>query len=159
MYCVIGITMLDIYWNEDTNFCYGSASLTKRGGVFSFHWYLSADNEWVTLKRALKIVAHEICHMFGMRHCVFYHCLMNGAMYSEEEDAKPFSKGVNFSVVSDLFVKALKCAWIWNCWKVQCNEISAWRDKRHCRRWRDVRNDIRVDWMVVKMSGKNWACA
>jgi len=42
------------------------------------------------MKRALKIVTHEFCHMFGMRHCVYYHCLMNGAMEAEEEDKKPF---------------------------------------------------------------------
>jgi len=29
---------------------------------------------------------HEIGHMFGLKHCVYYECLMNGIMSVEEQD-------------------------------------------------------------------------
>lgn len=29
-------------------------------------------------------MAHEITHMFGMKHCIYYDCLMNGTMSAEE---------------------------------------------------------------------------
>ena len=29
-------------------------------------------------------MAHEICHMFGLRHCIYYECLMNGTMSASE---------------------------------------------------------------------------
>ena len=35
------------------------------------------------------VMGHEITHMFGVRHCVFYNCLMNGSNHDEEADRKP----------------------------------------------------------------------
>jgi bacterioferritin len=32
-----------------------------------------------SLRRSCKVLAHEIGHMFGLSHCVFFHCLMNGS--------------------------------------------------------------------------------
>ena len=32
-------------------------------------------------------MAHEIGHMFGLRHCIYYECLMNGLMSAEEQRA------------------------------------------------------------------------
>ena len=29
-------------------------------------------------RRAGKLLVHEICHVFGLEHCIYYHCLMNG---------------------------------------------------------------------------------
>ena len=34
-------------------------------------------------------MAHEITHMFGVRHCVHYKCLMNGSNHLEEAEKKP----------------------------------------------------------------------
>ena len=31
--------------------------------------------EW----RAIKVLTHEISHMFGLKHCVYFTCLMNGS--------------------------------------------------------------------------------
>jgi len=33
-------------------------------------------------------MAHETVHMFGMRHCIYYDCLMNGTMSSDESARK-----------------------------------------------------------------------
>lgn len=32
---------------------------------------------------------HEIGHMFGLKHCIFYSCLMNGSNHLEESKSKP----------------------------------------------------------------------
>jgi len=29
-------------------------------------------------------MAHELGHMFGLTHCVYYNCLMNGSMNGKE---------------------------------------------------------------------------
>jgi archaemetzincin len=34
-------------------------------------------------------MAHEIGHLFGMKHCTFYNCLLNGCNSFEEFDSKP----------------------------------------------------------------------
>jgi predicted Zn-dependent protease len=39
---------------------------------------LSAKSQTEFIRRAGKLIVHEICHVYGLDHCVFYHCLMNG---------------------------------------------------------------------------------
>ena len=34
---------------------------------------------------------HEVSHMFGLKHCVYYKCLMNGSNSIEESAKKPSS--------------------------------------------------------------------
>lgn len=34
-------------------------------------------------------MAHEIGHMFGLRHCIYFSCLMSGSNHLEETNAKP----------------------------------------------------------------------
>lgn len=34
-------------------------------------------------------MVHEIGHLFGMKHCVFHLCIMNGCNHYEEFDSKP----------------------------------------------------------------------
>ena len=31
-----------------------------------------------------KVFSHETCHLLGMQHCTYYHCLMNGVNHLEE---------------------------------------------------------------------------
>jgi archaemetzincin len=38
----------------------------------------------------MAVMGHEITHMFGVRHCVFNKCLMNGSNHLEESNKKPF---------------------------------------------------------------------
>lgn len=35
-----------------------------------------------------KVVNHELCHTFGMRHCIYYTCLMNGSNGYNEASTK-----------------------------------------------------------------------
>jgi len=83
-YGVMAMTMCDLYPKPEWNFVYGLARLQQRVGVFSFvrhtpsqrarRDYLGAQ----LLHRALKTLLHEIGHMFGLKHCTWYNCLMRG---------------------------------------------------------------------------------
>ena len=39
----------------------------------------------------MKTACHEICHVFGITHCPYYECLMNGSNLINEADRKPFA--------------------------------------------------------------------
>ena len=43
----------------------------------------------VAQRRASKVLTHEMGHMFGIYHCVFYECIMNGSNHLGETDARP----------------------------------------------------------------------
>ena len=40
------------------------------------------------LKRSLKVMAHELCHTFGMKHCIYFCCLMQGSNHAVEAEKK-----------------------------------------------------------------------
>ena len=49
----------------------------------------SADSRMLMLRRSLNVLARETCHMFGIEHCVWFRCLMNGSNHLAESDARP----------------------------------------------------------------------
>jgi archaemetzincin len=69
------------------NYVFGLALIDQRAGIHSLHRY--GTNEAQLRRRALKVAAHELGHMFGMEHCVFYKCVMNGSNSIEELDSEP----------------------------------------------------------------------
>lgn len=69
------------------NFVFGEALLEERAGIYSLRRYGRASP--MLLRRALKLSAHEIGHMFGLKHCVFYECVMNGVNSLVEMDRSP----------------------------------------------------------------------
>jgi len=93
-YCMLAVTMCDLYPREEWNFVYGLARLFARVGIFSFvrHTpFQQADEAWLgaqLLHRATKTMLHEIGHMFGMKHCTWYNCLMRGSNGEEVEHQK-----------------------------------------------------------------------
>jgi len=91
--CVVGITMDDLYPDPAWNFVFGQASPRDRVGVYSFARYLppqtGAAAASLLLRRSCKVLAHETAHLFGIAHCVFYACLMNGSNHLAESDARP----------------------------------------------------------------------
>jgi archaemetzincin len=94
---LIGITMIDLYPDPQWNFVFGQASLRDRTGVYSFARYdprfygeTRADAQELILRRSCKVLVHETGHMFGIEHCIWYRCLMNGSNHIEEADARPF---------------------------------------------------------------------
>ena len=49
----------------------------------------SPDAQTQALRRACKVLTHEIGHTLGLTHCVFYECVMNGSNTLEETDEHP----------------------------------------------------------------------
>ncbi|MFH1725535.1 MAG: archaemetzincin [Elusimicrobiota bacterium] len=96
-FAVVAVTMEDLYPGPDWNFVFGQASLQHRVGVFSFVRYVPAfyglkrgkDSEKVLLRRSLKVLVHETAHMFGLKHCVFFRCVINGSNHLAESDSRP----------------------------------------------------------------------
>ncbi|KAF6092164.1 archaelysin family metallopeptidase 2 [Phyllostomus discolor] len=118
-FCIVGITMIDLYPRNSWNFVFGQASLTDGVGIFSFarygsdfysssyegkakafqkksssdysvfdDYYIPAVTS-VLLLRSCKTLTHEIGHIFGLRHCQWLACLMQGSNHLEEADRRP----------------------------------------------------------------------
>ena len=82
----IAFTNVDLYPGDTWHFVFGQASLEKRVGVWSLY-RLSKGSKLID--RTLKISLHEVGHMFGMRHCIKYECLMAGTNHLAETDRRP----------------------------------------------------------------------
>jgi archaemetzincin len=117
-FCAVAISMQDLYPDPSWNFCFGQASLWDRVGVYSFVRYDPAfygqerpeDYQAIVLRRSCKVLAHETAHLFGLQHCTFFQCMMNGSNHLDESDARPMhlcpvclhklQHGVGFDVVA-----------------------------------------------------------
>jgi archaemetzincin len=90
---VLALTTSDLWPGEGWNFVFGQASLGERVGVWSLYRYgdpESSDAEYrLFRKRMFKVALHETGHMFGIVHCIFHECLMNGSNHLAEMDARP----------------------------------------------------------------------
>jgi len=95
----LGITAADLFPAPSWNFVFGVGNLDRRVGVYSLARLGpgfsgapdAASARTRTLLRALAVLAHETGHMFSLRHCSVYECLMNGVNSLEELDrAKPW---------------------------------------------------------------------
>jgi archaemetzincin len=86
--CYLAITMADLYPDENWNFVFGQASLSERIGVYSMARYFPASHTLI-LRRCCKVLAHEVGHIFGLAHCIYYRCAMNGSNSLEESDRRP----------------------------------------------------------------------
>lgn len=95
-FAVLAVTLNDLYPGPDWNYVFGQATLRERIGVQSLaryfpSFYGESDKNSATLirLRAYKVLAHEIGHMFGLEHCTYFHCVMNGVNNMEEADRSP----------------------------------------------------------------------
>jgi len=95
--CYLGVTMSDLYPGDSWNFVFGQASIKDRIGVYSLFRYDpeafggsdSAGRNALILRRSLKVMVHEIGHMFSLFHCIYYRCRMNGGNSLKELDSSP----------------------------------------------------------------------
>jgi archaemetzincin len=95
----MGITMLDLTVNADWNFVYGLASPLHASGCFSMCRFSPSFNgeavssaeaaAKIILQRSCKVLTHELTHIFGVKHCVHFQCLMNGANHVGELERQP----------------------------------------------------------------------
>ena len=117
-YCLIGITDVDIYndvrvikpreWiyyppPYKNNFCYelnsykywvSLCSIARFDPMFSKDSPPSSEEEkaasfFKLLKRSIKMVVKNISHMFGLKNCIFFSCVMNGFGSMKEFDSRP----------------------------------------------------------------------
>lgn len=103
--CMIGLTMTDLYGDDTDLFVAGMAAGNQRVAIFSLYrydpclsfssenWYqveqsvnmAKKDRQQTTLHRGCKLLVHEICHLLGIDHCIFYDCCMNGSGHLQED--------------------------------------------------------------------------
>ena len=101
-YTLCAVTMRDV-WKGDFNFLFGLAFLTSGVGVFSFYRHQpnapeceyfhgslerQPGDEAVLLRRGFQTLTHELGHTFGLKHCVYFSCLMQGANSLEEAEGR-----------------------------------------------------------------------
>jgi archaemetzincin len=98
-FCVLAVTMEDLYPDPRWNFVFGQASPRDRVGVFSFARYHRGfygkerghGDQELLLRRSMKVLVHETAHMFSLAHCIYFKCVMNGSNHVQESDARPLS--------------------------------------------------------------------
>lgn len=86
---LIAFTDEDLYPDSSMYFVFGQASLENRVGVWSLFRLDDQANFDTFLRRMMKISVHEIGHMFSMRHCTKYECVMSGSNHAGETDRRP----------------------------------------------------------------------
>jgi predicted Zn-dependent protease len=114
-YCVMGVTMYDLYMEEEDLFLAGWAGGNMKSGIFSFArydpFYLErsdtsdyhtdliyfddlqqdvTERKRLILQRSIKTLTHELLHKLGFEHCIYFMCLMNGTGNLTEDDKAPF---------------------------------------------------------------------
>jgi archaemetzincin len=104
--CLVAITLHDFYSDESDLFIAGLAQGNCRVAAFSFFRYdprlVFGDEFWydwkmkktksmakIILLRSCRLLTHEIGHLLGIDHCIYYGCLMNGSGHIEEDFSQP----------------------------------------------------------------------
>jgi len=92
-FAVIGYTMEDICnTSKGFAFLFGQARLDLSVAIFSFARYSDdLPTSARFLRRCGMVLCHEIMHLFGIKHCVYACCLMNGSNSLEESESRPFA--------------------------------------------------------------------
>ena len=96
-HCVLSILLDDLYPKPSWNFVFGLANYYQKVCVFSFARFDPSffgetrpnNFENYLLYRSCNTLVHEICHTFGLSHCIYYQCLMNGSNNLEEQLKRP----------------------------------------------------------------------
>ncbi len=87
---IMGITGRDLYPKPSWNYVFGLATYNNGIGVSSIARYEPNNKNFALgLGRTIKTSAHEIGHMFKMKHCTYANCVMNGVNSLGEADRKP----------------------------------------------------------------------
>ncbi len=74
---------------DDLEFVFGLGDPHRRAALVSLHRLASEATPAILQRRARLLACHEVGHVLGMQHCVFYECLMNGTNSLEEADHTP----------------------------------------------------------------------
>ncbi|MBI5367045.1 MAG: hypothetical protein HZA54_08405 [Planctomycetes bacterium] len=82
----VAFTDQDLY-SPGLNFVFGEGSEEDRVGVWSISRL--GDPPELLARRTLQLMNHEVGHIFGIDHCIFYECSMDGSNSLEEGDRHP----------------------------------------------------------------------
>ncbi|MDM7924338.1 MAG: archaemetzincin [Pyrinomonadaceae bacterium] len=89
----IAFTNYDLYPGDTWYFVFGQASFEQRVGVWSLYRFADPRTRKYEprslITRTLKVALHEVGHMFSMKHCTKYECLMSGTNHVLETDRRP----------------------------------------------------------------------
>lgn len=102
-FCVVAITARDIYEHprDDGEIVLGRGTGDRVGVISLYHHgkpqggatnnrkksvSYSAEEKRMWKLRTCKTMAHEMCHIFGIDHCVYYTCLMNAHASPDGQD-------------------------------------------------------------------------
>ena len=90
---LIAFTNYDLYPGNTWAFVFGQATFSERVGVWSLYQFNNPPTRkpdfGLLLDRTLKVAMHETGHMFSMKHCIKYECLMSGTNHLGETDRRP----------------------------------------------------------------------
>ncbi|MGB7209733.1 MAG: archaemetzincin [Pyrinomonadaceae bacterium] len=90
---LVAFTNYDLYPGDSWAFVFGQATFSERVGVYSLYRFADARTGKIDpkllLERTLKVAMHETGHMFSMKHCTKYECLMSGTNHLDETDRRP----------------------------------------------------------------------
>lgn len=145
----VAVTMADLYPNDQWNFVYGQANPVDGLGVYSFarldplfeesaetlkNTPLSDQHRVLILRRCVKILLHELGHLFGLSHCIYYLCLMNGANHEREMDQQtlyvcPVCLRKLYSTLN-FNVRSVYQSFLELCEEYHLNEEAVWYRKR-----------------------------
>ena len=141
-YALMAVTMEDLYPEPSWNFVFGMASLRERVGVQSFARQdpaffgdpRPADWKMQLLRRVSWTLVHEISHMFGLSHCVFFECVVAGSNHQAEADRRPLhpcpvcARKLHFA--TDFDPAAREAALAATLRKLGIDDEAAWSERR-----------------------------
>ncbi len=94
---LVAIVTVDLFAWAEQEFAFGFTLDRERLAVVGFSRYDPSffggerpdDLELVVLRRGLKVLVHELGHVFGLAHCLHFRCAMNGVADLSELDRIP----------------------------------------------------------------------
>ena len=143
-HCLIFILLDDLYPESSWNYVFGLATYDERVGVFSFARFSSSfenKNETINFDNYLlycscSTLTHEICHTFGIDHCIYYTCLMNGCNNMDEAKKQPLYecpiclRKLQYSIGFDVLERYKKMLNVTKMFGGNFNSASKWYENR-----------------------------
>lgn len=84
---LVALTDRDLF-ARGKKYVFGEGHLDRRTGILSLARLETPDAD-LFLRRALKLMSHEACHILSIAHCVRWRCLMQGSNTLAESDGQP----------------------------------------------------------------------
>jgi len=147
-YCIIGVTMEDLYQTSKDSFIGGLACGGSGEAIFSFARYdpaflrkkkATVAERQLLLKRSGKVVVHELAHLFNIGHCTYYDCCMNGSGHLPEDYAQS-------SHLCPIDLKKLQTI-------LSCDLVERYRGLE--KYYRDKKFDEDADWVAMALKKIN----